>query len=705
MGFDIEPDDEWKQILKARIQSDLQSMASEVRQQSLADLHKSDAGPDDRKRLAADYKARLTTIKESAVEQYNMELEKERNKRRWMAGEPMHPGWSQSIAEEQQHAFDSLKHSRDMPVSPTHLQATFRSLSRASMRAPSPGLFPDADFEPDEEWKQQRIARIRLGFQPKVQHAKDKKDLELHKSMLTPEDRKRIEDEYDARMANIDALSKDEYNFELEKERNKRRERHIHGDKGDQPVPEDIPWTTKSYSIDGESLLKPPIRAPVRRESSASAQAARDSILEPDDKWKEKLHARIEAELKDKVRSLNDAHFARLRQVADQFAAIEQEHKTAMDQIEEMTRSRYESELARERLRRRGISDTNDADKEESSESGESGEDDEVDGDDNVFDDEEIDPSVESEKEKHERLARQSEEADIREREIRIREWNIARREIEAKKKAAEAKLVNDDDIDAIKKSLKEERVKFKDLEPEEEDEHPADADLEPVPPPEDGEPKPASSASDAAATSGLQKARRKAEAIEEQFRDYENDLLNDDIFEDPNPKWIEEQSYIWQQLQYQQQADMIQRKRQEQRARHDSMGSGSGDGGSYGSYSPGSSPVTSRMHMAPPAPMPVIPQMPPVNRSHVPVTPWAPVSSLSLATAAANKAAAVPPSPTIPRKPSLLGPIAGNLGGSAPMGIPKPRTGSISTGSFDHPGPSPSPRNVHVVVPTVSLP
>ncbi len=53
-----------------------------------------------------------------------------------------------------------------------------------------------------------------------------------------------------------------------------------------------------------------------------------------------------------------------------------------------------------------------------------------------VFDDEEIDPSVESEKEKHERLARQSEEADIREREIRIREWNIARREIEAKKKS-----------------------------------------------------------------------------------------------------------------------------------------------------------------------------------------------------------------------------------------------------------------------------
>lgn len=701
MGFDIEPDEEWKLILKARIQTDLQSMASEVRQQSLAELRDSNPGPDDKKRLTEDYKARMTTIKESAVEQYNIELEKERNKRRWMAGEPMQPGWSQSIAEEQQHAFDSLKHSRDMPVSPTHLQATFRSLSRASMRAPSPGLFSDADFEPDEDWKKQRIARIRLGFQPKVQHARDKKDLELRKSMITPEDRKRIEDEYDARMANIDALSLDEFNFELDKERTRRRERRLHGDKGDHPVPEDIPWTTKSYSIDGESLLKPPLRALARRESTASVQAARDSILEPDDKWKEKLRVRIDTELKDMVRSLNDTHFGKLRQVADQFAQIEQEHKTAMDRIEEMTKSRYDSELARERLRRRGISDTNDADKEASSESGEDEEnDDEVDEDDNVFDDEEIDPAVESEKERHERLARQSEEADKREQAIRAREFNVARREIEAKKKAAEAKLVNDDDIDAIKKSLKEERVKFKDLEPEDEDEHPADADLEPVPPPEDGEPKPTSSASDAAATSGLEKARRKAEAIEDQFREY--DIINEDLFEDP--KWIEEQSYIWQQLQYQQQADMIQRKRQEQRARHDSMGSGSGDGGSYGSYSPGSSPATSKMHMPPPAPIPIIPQMPPVNRSHVPVTPWAPVSSLSLATAAANKAAAVPPSPTIPRKPSLLGQMGGNLGGSTPMGIPKPRTGSISSGTFDHPGSSPSPRNVPVVVAAVSI-
>ncbi len=52
---------------------------------------------------------------------------------------------------------------------------------------------------------------------------------------------------------------------------------------------------------------------------------------------------------------------------------------------------------------------------------------------------------------------------------------------------------------------------------------------------------------------------------------DYEARLLSDDFLS--NPKVVEEQVYIWQQLQYQQQADTIQRKRQEQRSRHDSSG------------------------------------------------------------------------------------------------------------------------------------
>ncbi|KAF8189312.1 hypothetical protein BJ912DRAFT_823263, partial [Pholiota molesta] len=99
--MDIEPDEEWKKILKSRIQSDLQSMAKEVKEAQLAEMHKSNPGPEDRKRLEDDYKSKIATIKESGNDQYQIELEKERNKRRWAAGEPMLPGWSKYLEEEQ----------------------------------------------------------------------------------------------------------------------------------------------------------------------------------------------------------------------------------------------------------------------------------------------------------------------------------------------------------------------------------------------------------------------------------------------------------------------------------------------------------------------------------------------------------------------------------------------------------------------------
>ncbi|KAF9475421.1 hypothetical protein BDN70DRAFT_770665, partial [Pholiota conissans] len=99
--MDIEPDDEWKKILKARISRDLQSMTKEVKDAQMAELRKSNGGPEDQKRFEEEYKSKMESITEVASDQYQIELEKERNKRRWAAGEPMLPGWSKYLEQEQ----------------------------------------------------------------------------------------------------------------------------------------------------------------------------------------------------------------------------------------------------------------------------------------------------------------------------------------------------------------------------------------------------------------------------------------------------------------------------------------------------------------------------------------------------------------------------------------------------------------------------
>ena len=110
-GADYEPDEEWKVQLRKRIEEGLQSMVADAKENQAAELKKAPDTPETRMRLEADYKQAMQTIKALASEQYQLELDRERNQRRWTAGVPMNPGWTQYFREEQQNIMNSIKQS------------------------------------------------------------------------------------------------------------------------------------------------------------------------------------------------------------------------------------------------------------------------------------------------------------------------------------------------------------------------------------------------------------------------------------------------------------------------------------------------------------------------------------------------------------------------------------------------------------------
>jgi hypothetical protein len=110
-NVDFEPDEEWKSQVKKRIEDSLESMVSEVKEKQAAELRKAVVTPETRSRMAEDYKQAMNNIKATATKQYQVELDRERNQRRWSAGVPLNPEWSRILAEEQQRIMDTIKQS------------------------------------------------------------------------------------------------------------------------------------------------------------------------------------------------------------------------------------------------------------------------------------------------------------------------------------------------------------------------------------------------------------------------------------------------------------------------------------------------------------------------------------------------------------------------------------------------------------------
>ena len=110
-GVDYEPDNEWKAQLWETIAEGFQLLVADAKESLVAERRKAPDTPETRICLEADYNQAIQTLKTFALEQYERELDQERNQRRWAAGIPMSSDWIQYFREEQQNIMNSIKQS------------------------------------------------------------------------------------------------------------------------------------------------------------------------------------------------------------------------------------------------------------------------------------------------------------------------------------------------------------------------------------------------------------------------------------------------------------------------------------------------------------------------------------------------------------------------------------------------------------------
>ena len=150
-GFDCEPDDEWKQNLRKRIEEGLQSMVEDAKENHATELSKAPDTAEAHKRLEDDYKDAMQTIRSLAADQFKLELDLERNQRRWTAGVPLTPGWSQYIRQEQQNIMNNIKQSNQSDNSVRSASESPAEERRSSIPNPSnepPALAPTTPVLP-----------------------------------------------------------------------------------------------------------------------------------------------------------------------------------------------------------------------------------------------------------------------------------------------------------------------------------------------------------------------------------------------------------------------------------------------------------------------------------------------------------------------------------------------------------------------------
>ncbi|RDX46481.1 hypothetical protein OH76DRAFT_1356094, partial [Lentinus brumalis] len=75
-GFDedVEPNEEWKEALKGRIEKELQSMADKVRQERDTQLRGAPEGSPQYEAIMRNYQASIDRVRRIAQDQFNQEL-------------------------------------------------------------------------------------------------------------------------------------------------------------------------------------------------------------------------------------------------------------------------------------------------------------------------------------------------------------------------------------------------------------------------------------------------------------------------------------------------------------------------------------------------------------------------------------------------------------------------------------------------------
>ena len=104
---DFEPEEEWKSSLRQRIEDSLKPSAENLKRE-LNEKLKALSPPEDSK-AHADYDNAMIELRRKANEHYRQLLERERQERRWAAGEKVDDKWSEIFMKEQQALLDLYK--------------------------------------------------------------------------------------------------------------------------------------------------------------------------------------------------------------------------------------------------------------------------------------------------------------------------------------------------------------------------------------------------------------------------------------------------------------------------------------------------------------------------------------------------------------------------------------------------------------------
>lgn len=104
---DFEPEEQWKTGLRQRIEDTLKPAAEKLKRALNEKLK--DLSPSEESKVQTEYDNAMAELRRTANEQYRQMLERERQERRWAAGEKVDEKWSEILMKEQQALLDMYK--------------------------------------------------------------------------------------------------------------------------------------------------------------------------------------------------------------------------------------------------------------------------------------------------------------------------------------------------------------------------------------------------------------------------------------------------------------------------------------------------------------------------------------------------------------------------------------------------------------------
>lgn len=131
---ETEPDDQWKENLRAQIQVNLNSMVQDAQAQLEQNLKKN---PADSAGLQREFAAAMDSIKKLATETFKEELERERHERRWATGHDLPPDLAETMKKEQQAILDQIKGGKSSNTESTAVPAEGHTID-STTESPSP---------------------------------------------------------------------------------------------------------------------------------------------------------------------------------------------------------------------------------------------------------------------------------------------------------------------------------------------------------------------------------------------------------------------------------------------------------------------------------------------------------------------------------------------------------------------------------------